>query len=196
MENAPLHKQLIRSNIKKIVKNLSLLEKTQAAAHITNIIKDYLNLPINRDYKNFACYWPTQYEIDTRSLIKFLLTNNKFCYLPVIHNNNLSFIKYKHNTKLIKNKFGILEPEFNIKHITSIDNLDIIFMPLVAFDTMGNRIGSGKGMYDRALINKYYNKCKLIGLSYSIQQVSVFQPDPWDISLDIIFTEQEKLIIY
>jgi len=51
-------------------------------------------------------------------------------------------------------------------------------------------------MYDRALINKNNNKFKLIGLSYSIQQVPVFQPDLWDISLDIIFTEREKLIIY
>lgn len=192
MENASLLKHLIRSNIKKTIKSLSTLEKKQAAENITNLIKDYLNL-LNSDYNHVACYWPTQYEINTISLIDFLLTNNKFCYLPIIYNNNLNFIQYNHNTKLIKNKFGILEPEFNINQTTIIDNLDIIFMPLVAFDTMGNRIGSGKGMYDRALINK--NNIKLIGLGYSIQQVPIFQPDPWDINLDIVFTEKEKFQI-
>lgn len=189
-----MHKKFIRSNIKNTIAQLNLLDQKQAAENITSLIKNYLNSPINHNYNHYACYWPTPYEIDTISLINFLLDNNKYCYLPVINNNNnLDFIRYDYNTKLIKNKVGILEPEFNINHITHIHNLDIIFMPLVAFDSMGNRIGSGAGMYDRTLIKK--NHAKLIGLAYSIQQVPIFQPDPWDISLDIVFTEKEQLII-
>lgn len=191
MENAFLQKQIIRNNIRNTVKQLKFIEQQYAADSITNLIINYLNLHTN--YQNIACYWPTKYEINTVSLIKFLLDNNKSCYLPVINNKNstLNFIKYDNNTKLIKNKFGILEPNFNLEYTISIEYLDIIFMPLVAFDKLGNRIGSGAGFYDRSLANKNTYSCKLIGLAYSIQQVESCKPDPWDINLDHAITESQ-----
>ncbi len=111
MENAFLQKQIIRNNIRNTVKQLKFIEQKYAADSITNLIINYLNLHTN--YQNIACYWPTKYEINTVSLIKFLLDNNKSCYLPVINNKNstLNFIKYDNNTQLIKNKFEISEPK-------------------------------------------------------------------------------------
>ena len=191
MENAFLQKQIIRHNIRNTVKQLKFIEQKYAADSITNLIINYLNLHSN--YQNIACYWPTKYEINTVSLIKFLLDNNKSCYLPIINNKNstLNFIKYDNSTKLIKNKFGILEPTFTLEYAISIEYLDIIFMPLVAFDKLGNRIGSGAGFYDRSLANKHKYSCKLIGLAYSIQQVESCEPDPWDINLDHVITESQ-----
>ena len=66
-------------------------------------------------------------------------------------------------------------------------------MPLVAFDPIGNRIGMGEGFYDRTLDNKKLNNNKkkpiLVGVAYDFQKQNHIQPDPWDIPLDIIFTE-------
>lgn len=189
-------KQLIRQQIRQSIQNnLTSLERKFFSFQMTELIISKLNLLNFNSINNIACYWPTKYEIDSTYLIKFLLNNNKSCYLPVINNNKLAFIKYTNNTKLIKNKFNILEPKFNIKNQINLIDLDLIFMPLVAFDSLGHRIGSGGGFYDRTLqplLQKKYT-IKLIGLAYSIQQIANFNPNQWDINLNTVVTEKNWL---
>ena len=54
---------------------------------------------------------------------------------------------------MLKNKFGIWEPKLNVQNVLPLDELDILFTPLVAFDKQGNRLGMGGGFYDRTLQN-------------------------------------------
>jgi 5-formyltetrahydrofolate cyclo-ligase len=194
-------KQLIRQQIRQNIKNnLTANARKKFSLQTTKLIIAKLNLLNFNNINNIACYWPTKYEIDSTYLIKFLLNNNKSCYLPVINNfnNKLAFIKYTNNTKLIKNKFNILEPEFDLNNQINLIDLDLIFMPLVAFDSLGHRIGSGGGFYDRTLqplLQKKYN-IKLIGLAYSIQQIANFNPNQWDINLNSVVTEKIWLDCY
>ena len=195
--NSMQQKKLIRTEVRKAIKNLTVIERQNISQQMTNLLLNVLtSVPYNmllKNSKNIAVFWPTEYEINSIPLIKFLLLNNKSCYLPIINNNSqtLDFIKYTNNTKLIKNRIGILEPVFNISDQISIASLDLIFMPLVAFDKVGHRIGSGSGLYDRSLMSNSNLSCKLIGLAYSIQQVSEFNPDKWDINLNFVATEQQ-----
>ncbi len=191
-------KQLLRKQTRQTIKNLTTIERQYASLQITNLIlsnltEKFLN---NTDTQNVACYWPTNHEINTIELINKLLINSIPCYLPVINDQTqaLDFVKYTNKTKLIENKFGILEPEFTIDQKININQLDLIFMPLVAFDKLGHRIGSGSGLYDRSLISDGQKiSCKLIGLAYSCQQVPNFTPNDWDINLDFVVTEREWL---
>ncbi len=189
-------KNSIRQQIRVAIKNLTAAERNIAAKQMTALVLSYLTKKSLGNIKNIACYWPTTYEINTIELIDALIIQNKNCYLPIINENTntLNFIKYTHKTKLIKNKFGILEPQFDINQLIKIMELDIIFMPLVAFDSLGNRIGSGAGLYDHSLtVNGHRVPCQLIGLAYSIQQVANFVINDWDINLNAVVTEQQWL---
>lgn len=186
-------KSLIRAQKREDIKKLTNEARQKAAIKVTDLIVTNILQNIN-NVINIACYWPTKHEISSKLLIEFLLDHNKNCYLPVINTNQtLDFIKYTNNTQLIKNKYNILEPMFNVDSRISIIDLDLIFMPLVAFDKLGHRIGSGAGFYDRSLVNRS-NFCKLIGMAYSIQEASCFASQVWDINLDIIVTEKQIFI--
>jgi len=189
-------KKSIRTQIKQTLKNLPSTERQFASKQMTDLVLSKTPKKLLNEVLHIAVFWPTILEINTTELINKLLINNKFCYLPVINQktNKLDFVKYTNKTKLIENKFGILEPEFTIDQKININQLDLIFMPLVAFDKLGHRIGSGSGLYDRSLISDGQKiSCKLIGLAYSCQQVPNFTPNDWDINLDFVVTEREWL---
>lgn len=81
------------------------------------------------------------------------------------------------------------------KQIVRPQDIDVILLPLVAFDAAGHRIGRGKGHYDRAL--HFMNECDrslllkpyLVGIAYAFQEIPVIIPQPWDVRLDLILTE-------
>jgi len=89
---------------------------------------------------------------------------------------------------LYVNKFGILEPKNSIKEIIP----DLIMVPLVAFDSRLNRIGYGKGYYDRSLrkISKIKKNAISLGIAYSFQKCKKIPINIHDFKLDYIFTEK------
>src|SRR5690606_24554150 len=72
--------------------------------------------------------------------------------------------------------------------------LDVIFVPLVAFDSRGTRLGMGAGYYDRALafrlLRKHWRGPKPIGLAYDYQRLPRIEPAPHDVPLDAVVTER------
>ena len=89
---------------------------------------------------------------------------------------------------LYVNKYGILEPESVKKEIIP----DFVMVPLVAFDNQLNRIGYGKGYYDRSLrkIRKNKKKTIFLGIAYSFQKCKRIPINKHDFKLDYIFTER------
>lgn len=196
-------KQKIRKSIKSKIINLPLAYKKTASDLITNQIINLLNTKEFFGYLHFGCYWPQAHEFNTLPLINYLLNNHKYCYLPVINKqeNTLDFIEYRFGDKLIPNKFGILEPEYSSdKNQINLSDLQVIFVPSIAFNHKGNRLGSGLGYYDRTLnkidINNI-DKIKLIGIGFFQQMFDSlefnFMPDPWDVNLNYIITDQSIL---
>lgn len=113
----------------------------------------------------------------------------KELYLPRIVGDNLEMVKYIQNDDLNKGLYNIFEPGNN--QISSLNNLDLIIIPAVALSKSGQRIGRGKGYYDRLLSG--YNILR-IGLIYDFQLCETFESEPHDIPVDIIVTD--KQIIY
>jgi len=148
--------------------------------------------------KNVACYLSIQNEIDTTPILEYLFKNAKVCYLPVmdpLQFGKMDFIRYFDNDPLKTNRFHIQEPLFTPSKLIAPEALDLVIVPLVAFDKQGRRIGTGGGFYDRAfafLKDKTMNNKKpfLIGYAYSFQETPHIHPNHWDIGLHAIATEK------
>ena len=141
----------LRQQIRKTRANLTALQQQQAEDSIT---QQALALIEERNAQHIALYLSFDGEISTDKLIKILWAQGKQVYLPVLHPfnpNHLLFLRYLPDTPMLKNKFGIWEPKLNVQSVLPLEELDILFTPLVAFDKQGNRLGMGGGFYDRTL---------------------------------------------
>ena len=137
---------------------------------------------------NISLYYPCYYEVDVLKILNLGFFKKTNFLLPKIKkNNSLDFFKWKKNDTLYLSKFGIPEPINSIK-ITP----DIILLPLLAFDKKKNRIGYGKGFYDKFLM-KFLNKNKRImtvGVAFSFQKHHKLPINKRDYRLDYIITEK------
>ncbi|WP_041068839.1 5-formyltetrahydrofolate cyclo-ligase [Candidatus Ishikawella capsulata] len=141
--------------------------------------------------KKIAIFLSIDGEPNTKPLIKVLLEENKQIFLPVIKSyveNDLIFINYTPKTPLILNTFGILEPIINKDNILNLSDLDVMLVPLVAFDRKGQRLGMGRGYYDRTLQNWQKYNFLPIGIAHDFQLVEKLPTAKWDIPLPIIIT--------
>ncbi|KGQ39061.1 5-formyltetrahydrofolate cyclo-ligase [Gallibacterium anatis] len=176
-------RQQLRQFIRQQRASLTLQQQKFAEQKIAQIAVDFL-MPLN--VKNIAVYLSFDGEISTNQLIETLWRQGYHLYLPVLHpfsEGNLLFLAYTPTTKLIKNKFNILEPRLDVRQVLPAEQLDIIFTPLVAFDLKKNRLGMGGGFYDRTLEN-WQNKPFLpIGLAHRCQQVEHIPTEDWDMPL-------------
>ena len=89
------------------------------------------------------------------------------------------------------NQFGIAEPKLDCSKVCPVQSLDIIFTPLVAFDSSGNRLGMGGGFYDRTLAACKARGPALVGLAHQCQQSDALPHAPWDVPLHAIATPQK-----
>lgn len=149
--------------------------------------------------KNIALYLPNDGEISLRLLINLAWLANKNVYLPVVKSNqDMEFAKYKRGDKLDRNKYHIQEPQKKAARI-QIQDLDLVLLPLVAFDKQGNRLGMGGGYYDRAFkFKRYRKKIKpiLFGVAYHFQYCDTLPTENWDIGVNAIITNSTKHIVF
>ena len=154
-----------------------------------NLIFSLINKYFNRKKIIIAGYYPSNYEVD---ILNFLYKASKKKFriaLPVIKSpNKMSFKAWVYKEPLYVNKFGILEPKNSKKKIIP----DLIMVPLVAFDNHLNRIGYGKGYYDRSLkkIRKINKNAITLGIAYSFQKCTQIPVNDNDFRLDYIITEK------
>jgi len=186
----------IRQKMRAVRKNLS---QTKQQQYSIQIVENIINSALFKRCQNFALFLPNDNEPDLSDLIDYAWTKGKNCYLPVLgrrFETRLNFQLYTPESQMIFNRFGIPEPEDN--HATRLAKswrLDLILMPLVAFDANGHRIGMGGGFYDKTLQYRRYrtvwHKPPLMGIAYAEQQVSKIKAEKWDIPLDFIATNIE-----
>ncbi len=154
--------------------------------------------PIFKHSQNIACYLATQGELSLMPLIQACWQYNKNVYLPVLQPRNhhpLWFVPFTPTTTLSLNRYGILEPNHRKNQRSKkIITLDSIFLPLVAFDLNGNRVGMGAGYYDRTLnmlkTRQYWLKPRLIGVGYAFQQIESIKTNAWDVPMHFISTDK------
>jgi 5-formyltetrahydrofolate cyclo-ligase len=115
--------------------------------------------------------------------------DKKLCYFPVLNNDQtLCFLPATPNTKFKKNKLNIPEPDINKDTAIPVAQLNLMVLPLVAFDIRCTRLGMGAGFYDRTLEDS--TRAKLIGVGYQFQRVDIITPNHWDIPLDGVITQR------
>lgn len=147
--------------------------------------------------QHIALYLGNDGEICPKALIFRYLKRKKKLFLPVLHpvkKNHMVFCPLTKSTRLKRNHFGILEPDFKRSTYMPPKLLSLVLLPLVAFDTKGNRMGMGGGYYDRAFEFKQSTSRtspKLIGLAHELQKQETLQTAPWDIPLAAIVTDKE-----
>ncbi|MEH6344530.1 MAG: 5-formyltetrahydrofolate cyclo-ligase [Bermanella sp.] len=148
--------------------------------------------------KNIAMYLANDGEIDPRVFADVAHYRGKQCLLPSMHplkSGHLWFGNY--DGVKVTNKFGIDEPDAKHNQMLNPKQVDIVLLPLVAFDGQGGRLGMGGGFYDRTFefLNKSgLQKPKLIGLAHHFQQIEKLPIESWDVPLSAIITD-EKVII-
>ncbi|MEE1899068.1 5-formyltetrahydrofolate cyclo-ligase [Flavobacterium rakeshii] len=129
-------------------------------------------------------------EIQTEYILQILAGKDKEVVVSKSNFDDCSMTQYllTDNTRLKKNEYGIPEPVDGIE--VSDTKIDVVFVPLLAFDTKGHRTGYGKGFYDRFLANCREDVLK-IGLSFFEAEESIDDIHPNDMVLDYCITPKE-----
>ena len=130
-------------------------------------------------------------EVPTQKIMQQCFKQNKKVYLPQIRNfdQKLVWVKISRqqwkNNRFASHRLGMQEPR---QRGISINQLDLVIMPLLMFDLHGTRVGMGGGFYDRSLWKKY--RPFRLGLAYDFQQVDNLVRQPWDQPLHAVLTPQ------
>ena len=179
------NKNLIRKRLKE---KRSSLSNNYCSAYEKSISKIVLSFIQKHNSLKIGLYVSFGNEVRTMELIEKILSLKKEVYLPVqdFINETLIFRQYTKDSELIKNQNKILEPKSG-KEIDP-EDLDIIFIPLLAFDKNLNRVGMGKGYYDKTLHGKKAGK--LVGLAYDFQEISNAFPEDHDVAMNAIITSK------
>ncbi|HGJ5873378.1 5-formyltetrahydrofolate cyclo-ligase [Arsenophonus apicola] len=190
--NLQKRQKIIRQTVRQYRRQLTCEQQHSAADKITQLA---LAHELIRSASHLGLFLSYDGEINTAPLIKNLWAQNKKVYLPVLHPFNryqLLFLQYRPDTLLIKNRFNIAEPTLNVMDVIPIAQLDVLFVPLVAFDKQGQRLGMGGGFYDRLLFNWRKKNFFPIGLAHDCQLVDKIPTAPWDIPLPEIITPSKR----
>ena len=128
--------------------------------------------------------------------MRYALRQGKRCYLPVMRRDgpdSLLFVRFRLHDRLRRGRFGVLQPVAHLYRRLSPRALDLVLVPLVAFDAQGNRMGMGKGFYDRTFAFKRGREARrpwLLGVAHECQKVEALLPAPWDVRLQGVATPE------
>jgi len=180
-------KEELRKERMKIRNNLSeseLLEKSK------QIKKRLYKMREFRQASMILFYVSYDNEVYTHDMIKEYLSKGKNVVVPISDKESRRLIlsKFDNWDDLDIGAYGILEPKKDRIKEVSLDSIDTIIVPGVAFDKRGYRIGHGLGYYDGLLKNS--KRALHIGLAFEFQMVDKVPKDEHDIPVDKIVTEK------
>jgi len=188
----------LRKSLRQRRNALSSTVQAQHAQLALTSLKLFLSTE-NPPSLRIAAFLSQDGELDTSPAIHHLwhFTNHQL-YLPTLETKpdwHMGFAEYRPNSEMKNNRFGIPEPHQPHQSHISGQELDLVLMPLVGFDSNGNRMGMGGGYYDRTFAFKQSpsnspNSTVLMGWAHHCQQTAQLPSEPWDIPLDAIITEQ------
>lgn len=180
MDKQDIRDQIIASRIA-----LPAKERTRANRAITESV---VSLSEIQAASVICIYISLPEEVDTTRLIDRFLQDGKTVVLPKIAGGRLMLTPIDSRTDLRPNALGILEPVTG--YYLSVAEIDVFLVPGVGFDRAGNRLGWGKGYYDKLLEKTSAPK---IGLAYACQIVSRLPVEKYDIPMDTVITEKETI---
>jgi 5-formyltetrahydrofolate cyclo-ligase len=183
-----VEKENLRRYILRLRNRQSISEIEQKSEDITDqllILHEYVRA------RGIACYLNKDSEVNTRSLIRKALDQEKRVLVPVVKKGDIElfFSEIKDLGKeLAPGTFGILEPKPEFVRPVDLDAIDVIFVPGIAWDRDGYRLGWGRGYFDRA-IKKLPPHVRSAGLAFNLQLINRVPRDQFDVPVDMIVTE-------
>lgn len=150
----------------------SMLEQT-AAFMMSDRILMYHSLPDELSTLEFIDKWH----------------GRKHFFLPRVNGVNLDILPYD-KSRLEYGAFHIEEPTGD--DVRDIADVELVVVPAVAYDRNGNRVGRGKGYYDRLLES---TKALKVGVGYDFQLVELVDAEPHDVPVDIVITQSEVVYV-
>lgn len=189
-----LERQQLRRQMRQLRRALSPALRDHAHRQFARLLSGTCHL---RPGQRVAVYFAYGHEAELRYVIDVARRHRCLLYLPVItdfRHSRMRFVRYHTDSVMRVNRYGIAEPDPRHAEVIPVRGLDLILLPLVAFDERGWRLGSGAGFYDRSLHHlregRSWRRPKLIGVGYECQRAAGLQPDRWDVPLDGIVTER------
>lgn len=184
-------RKTLRRNMRRARRRLTPGERRLAAQRLARNLRGSDAL---RNATRIGVYRPHGGELDVLSGFRHGLLRGKQLYLPALdplRHGLLRFVRWDRDTRLVTNRFGIAEPCLRRNHFSETWSLDLVLMPLVAFDEAGNRLGMGGGFYDRTLeaLWRHPRRPRLVGVAYEFQRVASLPAAPWDVPLDGVITD-------
>lgn len=181
-----MDKAEFRKYIAGIRNNLTNEQVEHASLKIAERIK---KLPVFGNSRLIMSYMPYGKEVNLLPLNDFILEQGKELCIPrVSGNSGMDAVKiYNLEDNLVRGYFGIPEPIPTLKPVNP-DKIDLILVPGLAFDLSGNRLGHGKGYYDRFL-QKCTEKTFTIGIAYDLQVFDLIPHSSHDVKLKALVTE-------
>jgi len=184
-------KNLLRKRMKSIRENISDRESssTQILHYVT---EKFLTAP-----KSICVFVSKHPEVETNQWIQKQLEQGKHrIIVPFCDGPNLKLYRLKEWTWLTPSQFGLLETATEYRtedYLVPTQEIDVFLVPGLAFDHSGNRLGYGKGFYDRLLSGKRPD-APSVALAFSQQIIAqVPTKDDWDQKMNFVQTEKELL---
>lgn len=180
-----------KSEIRKEILNIRNNLDSEFVVQKSRIIID--KIKATEEYKNsksIMVYMDFKSEVNTKDFVNEALSEGKKIIIPYTDVEKVLIIPVEIESldDLIACKFGYLEPRIEkISNQYDIEKIDLIIVPGVAFDKKRNRVGFGKGYYDRLLISR---KAKAFAIAYEFQVLEEVPAQEHDIKMDMIITEE------
>ena len=145
-----------------------------------------------------AGYWAVAGELPLHVVLSALTARGQRYHLPVLApGRTLRFAPWRRDVELQPNRFGIPEPRCPASALLAPEAMELILVPLMAFDRRGHRLGTGGGFYDRsfAFLKTVARPAQplLVGIGYAFQEVAALAEASWDIRMDFVATERELI---
>ena len=185
MEDIEIKKEKLRKEYKSIRSNVN--NKIEKSRDITNKLvrnENFEKAKVLAIYKSFGT------EVDTAELINYSINIGKTVVLPKVEGDELKFYKVNSiNENFIKSSFGVEEPLGNESNFVDKTCIDLVIVPGLCFDREKNRLGFGRGYYDRYLKNE---DLKTIGICFDEQilEKEILPITEDDVKLDEIITDK------
>lgn len=180
-----MDKRDIRKQIKNLRMMLSELEKNSAAEEVFDRLEQTAAFLLS---DRILMYHSLPDELSTHRFLE-KWAGRKHFYLPRVNGVNLEILPYD-QSRLELGAFHIEEPTG--ADIVDPDEIELIVVPAVAYDRKGNRLGRGKGFYDRLLQS---TKAAKIGVGYEFQLLDSLPTEPHDIPMDMVITQKSTVVI-
>ena len=186
-----MKRSALRRELRRRRRRLPASQRERAGALVSHRLRSH---PWFTRARHVALYRAFDGELPLTELSRLSQSSGKRLYLPrLAARGSMVFLKLGPERQLVRHRLGVLQPSRGARRDPR--HLDLVLVPLVAFDASGTRLGMGGGHYDRCFSflkrRRRWRRPKLLGVGYHFQLVSPLQRAAWDVPLHGAITDRE-----